>query len=270
MDPYPTLTSFAYDSGVSSIDSPNSAALTSTEVVTVTITNFGENSISNFDVSYQIDGGGLITETFTETIAAGEDEQFTFSATADMSSVGTTYQIYSYTSLSTDEDSENDGVYKDVEHLNSNDLGISVISAPISGTNLSANEQVTIEITNYGSASQSNFEVSYELNGITVTETVAGPLAGNSSIDYTFTQTVDLSTFGSYEIVASVYLENDSDDSNNTISVAVNNVNCAPTGDNSFGDGFQLFQVGDINNTSAGEGYGDFTNLSTDLEQGSI
>ena len=89
------------------------------------------------------------------------------------------------------------------------------------------------------------------------------------SIDYIFSQSLDLSAFGSYEIVTSVNIENDSDDSNNTISVTVNNVNCAPTGDNSFGDGFQLFQVGDINNTSAGDGYSDFTTLSTDLEQGS-
>ena len=270
MDPYPTLTSFPYDSGVSSIDSPNSGALTSTEVVTVTITNFGENSISNFDVSYQLDSGAVITETYTETIATGEDAQYTFSATADMSSVGTTYQIYSYTSLSTDEDSENDGVYKDVEHLNSNDLGISVISAPISGTNLSANEQVTIEITNYGSASQSNFEVSYELNGITVTETVSGPLQGNTSISYTFNESADFSAFGMYDFVATVYLDNDADDSNNSVSSNITNANCTPVGDLSYGDGFQLFQLGDINNNTGegGVGYENFTNLSTDLEQG--
>jgi len=260
---------YANDIGVVSVDSPVSGLLSDSESVTVSIFNYGEESVSNFDVSYQLDSGAVITETYTETIATGEDAQYTFSATADMSSVGTTYQIYSYTSLSTDEDSENDGVYKDVTHLNPNDLGISEITSPASGTNLSANEQVTIEITNYGSASQSNFEVSYELNGITVTETVPGPLTGNSSLDYIFSQSLDLSAFGSYEIVASVYLENDSDDSNNTISVTVNNVNCAPTGDNSFGDGFQLFQVGDINNTSAGDGYSDFTDLSTALEQGS-
>ena len=270
MDPYPTLTSFPYDSGVSSIDSPNSGALTSTEVVTVTITNFGENSISNFDVSYQIDGGGIIMETFTETIATGEDAQYTFSATADMSSVGTTYQIYSYTSLSTDEDSENDGVYKDVTHLNPNDLGISEITSPASGTNLSANEQVTIEITNYGSASQSNFEVSYELNGITVTETVSGPLQGNTSISYTFNESADFSAFGMYDFVATVYLDNDADDSNNSVSSNITNANCTPVGDLSYGDGFQLFQLGDINNNTGegGVGYENFTNLSTDLEQG--
>ena len=260
---------YANDIGVVSVEAPLSGLLSDSETVTVSIFNYGEESVSNFDVSYQLDSGTVITETYTGTVASTETVQHTFSTTADLSVVGTTYQICAYTALAGDEDSSNDNFCTEIQHLNPNDLGISGVSSPVSGTNLSATEIVTIEITNFGGAEQSNFEVSYEVNGITVTETVAGPLAGNSSIDYIFTQTLDLSAFGSYEIVASVYIENDSDDSNNTISVTVNNVNCAPTGDNSFGDGFQLFQVGDINNTSAGEGYGDFTNLSTDLEQGS-
>ena len=269
MDPYPSLTSFPYDSGVSSIDSPVNGILTSNEIISVTITNYGENSISNFDVSYQVDAGAVITENFSGTILTGESTQYSFSSTADMSSVGTTYQIYSYTELSTDEDSENDGVYLDVTHLNPNDLGISEITSPSSGTNLSANELVTAVITNYGSSSQSNFEVSYEINGEVVTETIAGPLDGNSSLTYTFTQTADLSAFGVYEVVIFVNEENDADTSNDSLEIIVNNSNCSPTADTSFGDGFQLFEVGDISNSSAGEGYADFTNLSTDLEQGS-
>lgn len=269
MDPYPTLTSFPYDSGVSSIDSPINGILTSNEVIIVTITNYGENSISNFDVSYQIDGGAVITETFTATILTGESSQFSFTTTADMATVGQTYQIYSFTELSADEDSENDGVYSDVTHLNPNDLGISEITSPTSGTNLLANESITAIITNYGSSSQSDFEVSYEINGETVTETVPGPLEGNTSMTYTFTQTVDLSAFGVYEIVVFVYEDNDADTSNNSLVIVVNNSNCSPTADTSYGDGFQLFEVGGISNTSAGEGYADFTNLSTDLEQGS-
>jgi hypothetical protein len=235
----------------------------------VTITNYGENSISNFDVSYQVDAGAVVTENFSGTILTGESAQYSFSSTADMSSVGTTYQIYSYTELSADEDSENDGVYLDVTHLNPNDLGISEITSPSSGTNLSANELVTAVITNYGSSSQSNFEVSYEINGEVVTETIAGPLDGNSSLTYTFTQTADLSAFGVYEVVIFVNEENDADTSNDSLEIIVNNSNCSPTADTSFGDGFQLFEVGDISNSSAGEGYADFTNLSTDLEQGS-
>ena len=262
---------YANDIGVVSVDTPVSGLLSNSESVTVSIFNYGEDAVSNFDVSYQLDSGTVITETYSGTVESTETVQHTFSTTADLSTVGQTYVIYSYTSLSGDEDSSNDGVTEDIQHLNPNDLGVTEILSPVSGTNLSANELVTIEITNFGGAEQSNFEVSYELNGEQVTETVDGPLAGNSSTDYIFTQTADLSAFGLYEITATVNIENDSDESNNSISVNVNNSNCTPTGDLSFGDGFHLFQVGDINNNtgSGGPGYEDFTNLSTDLEQGS-
>jgi len=262
---------YANDIGVVSVDTPVSGLLSNSESVTVSIFNYGEDAVSNFDVSYQLDSGTIITETFSGTVESTETVQHTFSTTADLSTVGQTYVIYSYTSLSGDEDSSNDGITQDVQHLNPNDLGVTGISSPVSGTNLSATELVTIEITNFGGAEQSNFEVSYELNGEQVTETVDGPLAGNSSTDYIFTQTADLSAFGLYEITATVNIENDSDDSNNSISVNINNSNCTPTGDLSYGDGFHLFQVGDINNNtgSGGPGYEDFTNLSTDLEQGS-
>ena len=262
---------YANDIGVVSVDTPVSGLLSNSESVTVSIFNYGEDAVSNFDVSYQLDSGTIITETYSGTVESTETVQHTFSTTADLSTVGQTYVIYSYTSLSGDEDSSNDGITQDVQHLNPNDLGVTGISSPVSGTNLSATELVTIEITNFGGAEQSNFEVSYEINGEQVTETVDGPLAGNSSTDYIFTQTADLSAFGLYEITATVNIENDSDDSNNSISVNINNSNCTPTGDLSFGDGFHLFQVGDINNNtgSGGPGYEDFTNLSTDLEQGS-
>ena len=262
---------YASDIGVVSVDSPVSGLLTNEESVTVSIFNYGENAASNFDVSYQLDSGTIITETYSGTVESTETVQHTFSTTADLSTVGQTYVIYSYTSLSGDEDSSNDGITQDIQHLNPNDLGITEISSPISGTNLSATELVTIEITNFGGAEQSNFEVSYELNGEQVTETVDGPLAGNSSMDYIFTQTIDLSAFGTYEIIASVNLENDSDSFNDDFTININNANCTPVGNLSFGDGFQLFQIGDINNNTGegGPGYEDFTNLSTNIEQGS-
>lgn len=46
------------------------------------------------------------------------------------------------------------------------------------------------------------------------------------------------------------------------------NIYCTPSMDCSYGDGLQLFQLAGINNSSECEGYGDFTSLSTDLEQG--
>ena len=265
---FPALVSFPYDIGVESINSPVTGTLTDSEDVTVSIFNYGENEASNFEVSYSVDGGSVITETYTGTVASTETVQHTFSTPADMSEVGTTYSITAYTTFAEDEDSENDSITVDVTHLNPNDIGVSEIISPSSGELLTAAEAVTVTITNYGGATQYDFDVTYEFNGETVTEVVAGPLEGNSTMEYTFNQTVDVSTFGSYTITVSTSLDGDSDTSNDSSSSDITNINCAPSMDCSLGDGLQLFQLGDINNESSCEGYGDFTDQSTDVELG--
>jgi hypothetical protein len=46
------------------------------------------------------------------------------------------------------------------------------------------------------------------------------------------------------------------------------NILCTPTMNCDYGDGFQLFQLGQIDNESSCEGYSDFSSLSTELERG--
>ena len=61
-------------------------------------------------------------------------------------------------------------------HLIADDIGVTSIVSPSSGTLLSNTEQVTVVITNFGGATQSDFEVTYVLNdGESVTEVIAGP-----------------------------------------------------------------------------------------------
>ena len=263
----------AYDAGVVSIDSPVTGTLTDTETVTVSIFNYGENDISNFDVSFQLNSGAVVTETYTGTVGTGETVQHTFSTTVDMSTVGTTYVLLAYTTLTDDENAANDGVTEDIIHLNPNDVGVSDITSPSSGELLSNAESVTVTITNYGGATQYDFDVTFEIvfpdgSTETVTETVPGPLEGNSSMDYTFEQTVDVSAFGTYSISSNTSLDGDSDTTNDMSTTDITNINCAPSMDCSFADGFLLFQFGDINNESGCEGYGDFTDQSTDVELG--
>ena len=266
---------FANDVGVVNIDSPVSGTLTASEDVTVTIFNYGENDASNFDVTYQVDGGSTITETYTGTIGSALTDQYTFSATTDMSTVGNTYSITASTAMSGDEDTTNDSYTTDVSHLNANDIGVTSISSPSSGTNLTSTEQVTVTITNFGGGTQTNFDVTIDLDGTIITETVAGPLEGNSTIDYTFIYLADLSVFGSYTITAYTSLGSDYDNSNDSTTVTVSNVNCTPESNCIFngapGDGFQLVSIGDIYNETgcSDDGYGDYTAISTDLEQGS-
>lgn len=64
-----------------------------------------------------------------------------------------------------------------------------------------ADDAVTIRLINLGTESQSNFTVSYQVNGATiVSEVVPGPLDPGAQLSYTFAQTFDSSLPGSYTI----------------------------------------------------------------------
>ncbi|MEX2349448.1 MAG: T9SS type A sorting domain-containing protein [Flavobacteriaceae bacterium] len=112
------------DMGVISIDNPIDGPLELDEEITVTIRNFGTDPQSNFDVYYNIDGGANIVETFTGTIQPLQNLQYTFTATADLSTEGETYLITAGTDLTSDEGPGNDQMNKSVLHevLNINDI----------------------------------------------------------------------------------------------------------------------------------------------------
>jgi hypothetical protein len=260
---------FNIDSGVVTIDTPITGTLTANETVTITIFNYGQTAASGFDVTYQVDGGTVVTEAFSGTISSATTAQHTFATTADLSTVGQTYSITAGTVLPDDQDSSNDTTVSEVTHLQPDDLGATEITSPTSGTNLTATESVTVTVNNFGGEAQANFDLTYDLGGTQVTEVVPGPLAGNDSMTYTFTQTADLSAFGSYNLSASTSLTGDSDSSNDETAVVVTNANCQPTMNCTFGDGFTLVSVTDINNPSGCEGYADFTAQVANLDQDS-
>ncbi len=78
------------DVGVTAILSPTSGPDFSTEaLVKIQVKNFAFNDVSNFSVSYSINGGAAITETFTGTLAHFESATYTFSNPIDISSFDT-------------------------------------------------------------------------------------------------------------------------------------------------------------------------------------
>ena len=216
----------ANDLAVISLDTPVSGILTSTETITVTIRNLGENSATDFDVSYQVNSGTVITETFTETIASNESVQFTFTTTADLSTEGQVYSILSSVTLTGDEDSTNDSITTEITHVYSNDIGVTAINGPDDGEALT-NESVVVTIENFGTATQSNFQASYSINGApSVSENVVGPLDAGTSISYTFSTLGNFSMDGTYTVVAETLLASDSDMTNNSFQREVLNSAC--------------------------------------------
>tara|TARA_B100000787_G_scaffold39462_1_gene28031 strand:- start:14757 stop:17696 length:2940 start_codon:yes stop_codon:yes gene_type:complete len=216
----------ADDIAIISLDNIVSGLLTSTQNISVTIRNLGENSATGFDVSYQVNTGPVITETFTGTIASNASAQFSFTTTADLSTEGQVYNITCSVMLTADEDTSNDSITIGVIHEYANDIGVTAITAPTDSENL-GNESIVVTIENFGTASQSNFEASYSINGEPeITENIAGPLDASSTISYAFSTLGNFSTDGSYALEVETLLPGDADDANNSLQVEIINTAC--------------------------------------------
>ncbi|MDY0143693.1 MAG: choice-of-anchor J domain-containing protein [Bacteroidales bacterium] len=90
------------------------------------------------------------------------------------------------------------------------------------GCTLTSDESITIKIKNNGGADMTDFDVSYTINGGTpVVETVSSTIIPAAILNYTFTQTVDLSALDNYTIEASVTLTGDANANNDTYSIDI-------------------------------------------------
>ena len=215
------------DIGVISVDSPNSGTLTNNESVTVTIFNFGVDDVSGFDVTYQIDGGAVITEPFVGTLASQASGQHTFTTTSDLSIEEQTYAITSCVGvLAGDEDATNDCITSNITHILANDIGVTEITSPITGEGF-ANETITVTVENFGTTDQSGFDINYIINGGTpVVENIAATLPGGAAFSYSFATTANLSAIGTYTISSSTLLGVDSNNSNDTATTMLSNNSC--------------------------------------------
>ncbi len=268
---------FENDLAVSTIDSPEDGDLTATESVTINIRNLGTVAQSNFPIELRLDGVLVATETFTGSIEPNAEATFTFAQTVDLSTDGQMYNIEARTTLVDDEAPENDARTKQVRNLFADDIGVSALLSPDNGEGLGF-EAITVEITNYGTDSQSNFDVQYSVDGSTpVVETFTGTLAPQGTAEFTFAQTFDFSQVATYSIELRTLLANDSDTSNDVLNLDIINSYCLPQAlQGCQVDGIKKFVLNTIDADDGGDGcntepesspagYADRTNLSTTL-----
>ena len=97
---------------------PNSAVgLTATEDITVTIENYGTATQTSIPVSYNVDGGTTVSETYTGSIAPGATDTYTFTVQADLSGSNQLYRIESRTELAGDDWEQNDFYGENVRNI---------------------------------------------------------------------------------------------------------------------------------------------------------
>ena len=151
-----------------------------------------------------------------------------------------------------------------------NDIGIAQLLSP-TGISPTQNEQVTVGLINSGLNVISEFDISYQLNESEIIyESWSGSIQPGETIDFTFNQEFDMTLYeDSVDIQVEVEMAEDEYLNNNSYSINLDIISYCPVSmDCSYGDGFQYFQLADIQSNSGCEGYSDFTDQITELNQG--
>lgn len=79
------------------------------EKIKISLMNIGSNTIGNFPVSYQVNGGATVTEIFTQSLSPGDSIIYEFAQTANLSASGT-HLIDAWSSLAEDSRNQNDTI----------------------------------------------------------------------------------------------------------------------------------------------------------------
>ena len=93
----------------------NSCVLSEAEPLVIKLLNAGTETATNFNVSYKVDNGVLVTQLFNGSIAPGNSQNFTFTQSMDLSAFKP-YQLVIYSALTGDERKQNDTLRSAITH----------------------------------------------------------------------------------------------------------------------------------------------------------
>ena len=210
--------------------SPQSGVLSSEEPICVKVKNSGKGDLNRIPLSAVVtdkDGGKTTLAGMIESaLPQGETVEYTFPDKVDMYAEGT-YAIEITSSLEGDVD-VTDNTYKTsvVSTHKDFDAGISQLVTPKNG--LLGEETITVKVTNYTEVDMYNVPVTsvirFETDAAIAPVIVEGSLAelpANTSVDYTFTQKVNMKPVGDYEVKTYTSVKNDVNLQNDTLTVIV-------------------------------------------------
>jgi len=163
-------------------------------------------------VSFRVDGGTIVNDTIilTSPLNGGDTLAFTYSTTADFSSIGI-HTVDCWVKYNHDNKPANDSLigFQIVNKLQQNiDVGVCKINGPVSTCHMSDAEPVDIDVKFYGCDSLASGETivfAYRVNGGSpVKDTFQLPytVMSNDTFNYVFSTPADLSAPGNYTIDA--------------------------------------------------------------------
>jgi hypothetical protein len=195
------------------------------ETVPASSLTAGWNGI-DLSTPYSIDGTAIFVGYSCTSIDYGlymDDQAAQADGYGDLIYDGATWANTSGYGASFDHNFQIKGIVDDGVAL-ADDAGLNSISAPSPMCGLTAAEDVTVEIENYGTADiTGDLDIGYTINGGSeMIATYTGGLTAGATADFTFT--VDMSANQAYEIVAYTKLSGDGLASNDTVNTITMNV----------------------------------------------
>ena len=146
---------------------PQSASdLTAAETVQLEIRNNGLDTVSAFNVGYILDNGAEVKDSVTLVLAPEDTYVHTFSATADLSTIGD-YQFKLFTDLDTDQALFNDTIRVTVTNIPRVDAGVTEIDAN-DGIICSDSTDIAAVLTNLGTDTLFSADVIFTLDGVVI------------------------------------------------------------------------------------------------------
>ena len=210
------------DIGITSVDDPTTSVLTDSEIVTVSIRNFGSNAITDPMLQYTVDGGAPVVEQFSGTIGLGATETFSFSTPVDLSVDLQTYELVVTTLLEGDSNTANDSITVNVTNAIEVCTPTANCNAPSDGVTIIELVDQSIT-TNCGESPQGysdDREITFTFN--TFSDTFSGNLqmGFNGSIYAIWIDFNDNAIFEPSEVVSSEQVASGNQDFAFTIDVS--------------------------------------------------
>lgn len=197
------------DAGISSILTPSSYTNPGSSVqVKVRIMNFGSQVLNSIPLSYQIDNGAYVNDTWTGSLAPGTYTDYTFPTSFTASP---TYTIKSKTTLSGDTHSFNDTISMFLDK----DVSLTSVLLPQNIEIIGDSAQVAVAVTNNGTDTINSLSLEYDINTLgLVQENWIGDIPPNHNMIYYFNKYYHVN-MGINKICARVTLNGDTKSSNN-------------------------------------------------------
>lgn len=254
-----------YDVAVVDLERPNSGLLADTNEIAVSVRNNGTDTVVDFWVV--VDAAGERDSVFVNDSLAPNQSVFVSGFANRLLSTPGDYDFLVYTNYGLDELLVNDTLSKVIRSFPEADVVLDRLTAPIEGFDLGV-EQISIALSNQGTDTIYNIPIHYEIDGNLVTESIDTLLPAVNTI-YSFNQTADFSTVGTYTLTFYSAFVSDFDLTNDTIISIIEKPQCTPVGDCDFGDEINSFSINGLTNTSlcGDDGYQDHTGFAFSLQE---